>query len=325
VFEARQYFPGRKSRALFVGGVIDCTMAGSNASSGVSSDSAAFARILLALAQLQQQNDKLDQKVRASSLARGMLADIQMESYQTSTQKAISSMQAKLEAPSIETPKRIRSSSSVRSITPQDALSSSPPGPPAHFSLLSSVKKPVVPENLNVDVETFVPSSTEEKKDNVSLRSTFEHTKGNWGNRIVLTTYPNQSNVGTFLTLILLNLDPFPLKWYEPDPLVRGPSNSPRNTNVLTICSPRIASSGHNPSSQCNWCSWGKLLHLPCPGYRNRSTSCNFHAQLHLHATACYNRSISTVESPREDCVHGSMGTFNFQFIRECILARDVG
>jgi len=29
-------------------------------------------------------------------------------------------------------------------------------------------------------------------------RGSFELTKGNWGNRIVLTTYPGQANVGIF-------------------------------------------------------------------------------------------------------------------------------
>jgi hypothetical protein len=95
-------------------------------------------------------------------------------------------------------------------MTPQDALSSSPPttiSPPQATSIslpnsvLSFAKKSIIPENIvpvssseDVDSSLF-PSSTEKKGDALQ-RSTFDYTKGNWGSRIVLTTYPGQSNVG---------------------------------------------------------------------------------------------------------------------------------
>ena len=92
-------------------------------------------------------------------------------------------------------------------MSPNDALSTSPPlatSPPypsngnSSASTLSFQKKPV-PDSPSISVSAF--SLPDDKKEDPysANRVGFEHTRGNWGNRIVLTTYPGQSNVGTIL------------------------------------------------------------------------------------------------------------------------------
>jgi hypothetical protein len=113
----------------------------------------------------------------------------------------------------LDTPfQRIPSSASIRSMSPSDALSTSPgSGSPTKHShsngghVASSLSnltfgKSVVPPSPSVSVSAFsLPADKKEEAVTGRERGSFatEQTRGNWGNRIVLTTYPGQANVGT--------------------------------------------------------------------------------------------------------------------------------
>ena len=121
-------------------------------------------------------------------------------------------------------------------MSPGDALSVSPPitsSPPKPYgtggntpitpSGLRFEKKPV-PPSPSVSVSAFsLPSEKQDGRE----RGNFEHTRGNWGNRIVLTTYPGQANVGMSIPVLSIDIDPFPMDWGNPDPHLRGPSINP--------------------------------------------------------------------------------------------------
>lgn len=111
------------------------------------------------------------------------------------------------------------SSTSIRSMSPSDVLSTSPPntssspktyegslakpysgatsstGSALATALNSSSPFPATP---SVSVSAFtLPADKKEEVVTGRERGSFDQTRGNWGNRIVLTTYPGQSNVGT--------------------------------------------------------------------------------------------------------------------------------
>jgi len=134
-------------------------------------------------------------------------------------------------------------------MSPSDALSSSPPlghSPPKPsngntvYTSIGNFSK-VLPTSPSVSVSAFALPA--DKKDEATTggreRGNFEQTRGNWGNRIVLTTYPGQANVGMTLSFpytritCVDKLDPFPLDWGNPDPHLRGPS-TPNWIRVLT-------------------------------------------------------------------------------------------
>jgi hypothetical protein len=144
---------------------------------------------------------------------------VQLASHQSATQQALSEIERRLElatAPSGggfgHSFPRTMSSSSIRSMSPIDALSSSPPRqvtapklPSANGnSSLSSTS--VTPLTLHKtagesgSISALSLPSAEKKDDSITShhRVSFDHqARGNWGNRIVLTTYPGQANVGT--------------------------------------------------------------------------------------------------------------------------------
>ena len=117
------------------------------------------------------------------------------------------------------------SSTSIRSMFPSDVLSTSPPNttpsPPKTYN--GSPLKPYTGSTstgstLATSLNSFTPLSgspsvsvsaftlpADKKEEVVSgkERGSFEQTRGNWGNRIVLTTYPGQSNVGIHHPLLL--------------------------------------------------------------------------------------------------------------------------
>ena len=51
------------------------------------------------------------------------------------------------------------------------------------------------------------PLPADKKEEDVSgrERASFDQTRGNWGNRVVLTTYPGQANVGSSSNITYLN------------------------------------------------------------------------------------------------------------------------
>ena len=120
---------------------------------------------------------------------------------------------------------RDASSTSLRSMTPADAVTSSPFIPPANTKAQNGAS--TSPTNttisaLSLNKSSIPPSPTisasafplpEDKKDHAATgrnRGSFEQTKGNWGNRIVLTTYPGQSNVGMRQNLARLKIRSIP-------------------------------------------------------------------------------------------------------------------
>jgi hypothetical protein len=144
-----------------------------------------------------------------------------MEDNQASTNTALSNLKTRLDTlpHAIDTPvQRNASSTSLRSMTPADAVAASPP-------LLPSNAKPHAPSSplssavsaLSLNKSSIPPSPTisaaafplpDDKKDHATTgreRGSFSETRGNWGNRIVLTTYPGQSNVGMSYNLTILN------------------------------------------------------------------------------------------------------------------------
>jgi hypothetical protein len=136
---------------------------------------------------------------------------MQLEMHQMSTQSALINMKTKLDTiPSaLDSPfQRQPSSASIRSITPSEAVSpvgspqtNSPQHRPLNgtpvASLLTFSKQPL-PASPSVSVSAFsLPADKkEEAVPGTKERGSFEQTRGNWGNRIVLTTYPGQANVG---------------------------------------------------------------------------------------------------------------------------------
>ena len=115
--------------------------------------------------------------------------------------------------------RRNPSSTSIRSISASDVLSTPPPNtssPPKTYNespsqpysggtstgsalataLNSFTPRPASP---SVSVSAFtLPADKKEEVVSGRERGSFDQTRGNWGNRIVLTTYPGQSNVGTY-------------------------------------------------------------------------------------------------------------------------------
>lgn len=162
-----------------------------------------------------------------------------MESHQLSTQQQFLSLKQKLDTiPSgLDSPfQRNPSSTSIRSMSPGDALSVSPPitsSPPKPYG--TGVNTPITPSGLRFEKKPLPPSpsvsvsafSLPSEKQDGRERGNFEHTRGNWGNRIVLTTYPGQANVGMSIPVLSIDLDPFPMDWGNPDPHLRGPSINP--------------------------------------------------------------------------------------------------
>ena len=133
-----------------------------------------------------------------------------------STQAALLSLKSKLDTvPSgLDPPfQRNPSSVSIRSMSPSDAILTSQTtdsSPPKSLSGgTSSIGNTVAPGlNINdpvgspsVSVSAFpLPADKKEEILSDRERGSFDHTRGNWGHRIVLTTYPGQSNVGTTVT-----------------------------------------------------------------------------------------------------------------------------
>jgi hypothetical protein len=130
-----------------------------------------------------------------------------------STQTALSSLKSKLDTiPSgLDAPfQRNPSSTSIRSMSPNDAVSSSPiitasPPKPVNgnansghsvASVLTYNRSPP-PASPSVAASTFSLPSDKKDDSMTGRRGSFDSTRGNWGNRIVLTTYPGQANVGT--------------------------------------------------------------------------------------------------------------------------------
>lgn len=122
-------------------------------------------------------------------------------------------------------------------MTPSDALSASPitnPSPPKPLNGSTTSTGNTITTALNyhniaspsVSVSTFtLPADKKEEVVSGRERGSFDQTRGNWGNRIVLTTYPGQANVGTNPPYVTgLTIDPFPFDWGNPDPRLRGPS-----------------------------------------------------------------------------------------------------
>lgn len=130
-----------------------------------------------------------------------------------STQSALINMKTKLDTlPSaLDAPfHRQPSSASIRSITPSEAVSpvaspqtNSPQHRPLNgaapvASLLTFSKQPLPPSpSVSVSAFSLPADKKEEAVPGTKERGSFEQTRGNWGNRIVLTTYPGQANVGT--------------------------------------------------------------------------------------------------------------------------------
>src|SRR5277367_5366814 len=172
----------------------------------MASNAEPLAQILAALTDLQQQNALLNKKVCLTFI---LELNLQLEAHQLSTQTALLNLKTKLDTiPSgLDTPfQRNPSSTSIRSMSPSDVLSSSPPfssSPPKHSNgntgqtSIGNFSK-VVPTSPSVSVSAFALPA--DKKDGGTPagreRGDFEQTRGNWGNRIVLTTYPGQANVG---------------------------------------------------------------------------------------------------------------------------------
>ena len=149
-------------------------------------------------------------------------------------------------------------------MSPTDALSASPPGtisPPKPLNGNSSnatnsvataltFTKKAPPSSPSISVSAFpLPA---DKKDKDRKRGSFEQTKGNWGNRIVLTTYPGQANVGPYPLMSsssheLISPDPFPLDWFNPDPHIRGPSNGLLRRKLTCSCC--ISTSSYDSST----------------------------------------------------------------------------
>ena len=137
-----------------------------------------------------------------------------------STQAALLNIKAKVDAipAGVDSSlQRNQSSTSIRSMTPSDALSSSPPvnnGSPhtrspqqkplnsnsntGSVASLVTFNKSTSPASPSVSLSAFTlpADKNEEAVPGTKERGSFEQTKGNWGNRIVLTTYPGQANVG---------------------------------------------------------------------------------------------------------------------------------
>src|SRR5436309_8232630 len=127
---------------------------------------------------------------------------MQVDTNQLSTQSAILSMKSKLDTISsdLDGPfQRNPSSTSIRSMSPSDALSASPPvnltppvkplngSHPSHTVVTAlNFNKTTLPASPSVSVSAF--SLPADKNDNSSHRGSFDQTRGNWGNRIVLTT-----------------------------------------------------------------------------------------------------------------------------------------
>jgi len=92
-------------------------------------------------------------------------------------------------------------------MSPSDALSTSPPSPPKPIKGSSTTSVPNIiattlnfnsPASSSVGVSDFtLPADTKEEVVSGKEKGSFDQTGGNWGNRIVLTTYPGQHNVGT--------------------------------------------------------------------------------------------------------------------------------
>ena len=112
---------------------------------------------------------------------------------------------------------RNQSSTSIRSMTPSDILSSSPPINNGSLNTRSPQQKPLnsstntgsvaslltfnnatSPASPSVSLSAFTSPAdkNEEAVPGTKETGSFGQTKGNWGNRIVLTTYPGQANVG---------------------------------------------------------------------------------------------------------------------------------
>ena len=180
----------------------------------MTSNAEPLTQILSALKDLQQKNALLNQKV---CLAFIHGTNLQLEAHQLSTQTALLNLKTKLDTiPSgLDPPfQRNPSSTSIRSMSPSDALSSSPPfgySPPKHsngntgYTSIGNFSK-VLPASPSVSVSAFALPA--DKKDEATTtggreRGSFEQTRGNWGNRIVLTTYPGQANVGMTLPLLI--------------------------------------------------------------------------------------------------------------------------
>jgi hypothetical protein len=100
-------------------------------------------------------------------------------------------------------------------MSPTDALSQSPPmtaSPPKALNGKSGIPtssltfaKTALPASPSMSVSAFsLPADKKEEVVTGRERGSFEQTRGNWGNRIVLTTYPGQANVGTILLITCL-------------------------------------------------------------------------------------------------------------------------
>jgi hypothetical protein len=95
-----------------------------------------------------------------------------------------------------ETPvQRNPSFGNIRSMTPSDVLSTSPPLPSNGAGALVFNKKPV-PDSPSSGSSELSGLSPVKKADSSPKLPAIEQSRGNWGNRIVLTTYPGQANVG---------------------------------------------------------------------------------------------------------------------------------
>lgn len=163
----------------------------------------------------------------------------QLETHQLTTQHALQTLKNKLDGLTVsDSPfQRIASSASIRSLSPTDILSTSPPlatSPPKALngngtpSSISFAKKSIPPSPSVKASDFSLPADKKEEVVSGRERGSFsaEQTRGNWGNRIVLTTYPGQANVGMASLSSKLIADPFPLDWDNPDPHLRGPSMS---------------------------------------------------------------------------------------------------
>lgn len=136
-----------------------------------------------------------------------------------STQTALLNLKSKLETiPSgLDSPfQRNPSSTSIRSMSPGDAISRISPSPAKQPSNESNTSTPTTvataldPSNntpnspsLSVSVFTLPADKKEEGggSEGGRERGSFDQTRGNWGNRIVLTTYPGQANVGILYSI----------------------------------------------------------------------------------------------------------------------------
>ena len=98
-------------------------------------------------------------------------------------------------------------------MTPIDILSTSPGAagsPPIVHNGNHATASPItftkvaIPKSPSVKASDFtLPADKKEEVVSGRERGSFnvEQTRGNWGNRIVLTTYPGQANVGTTQTV----------------------------------------------------------------------------------------------------------------------------